>query len=77
MLRAGRMEDFVTEEEEPWYDQRDLEQGEVACVCRVSGLCMRVGVRSDGLTMPHPRSMYPGIKGSVQCGGCWRMMHSL
>nr|XP_057906040.1 cerebellar degeneration-related protein 2-like [Doryrhamphus excisus] len=26
MLRAGRMEDFVTEEEEPWYDQRDLEQ---------------------------------------------------
>lgn len=30
MLRAGRMEEFVTEEdeEEPWYDQRDLEQGE-------------------------------------------------
>ncbi|CAG5897609.1 unnamed protein product [Menidia menidia] len=27
MLRAGRMEEFVTEEEEPWYDQRDLEQG--------------------------------------------------
>ncbi|XP_069005847.1 LOW QUALITY PROTEIN: cerebellar degeneration-related protein 2-like [Embiotoca jacksoni] len=26
MLRAGRMEEFVTEEEEPWYDQRDLEQ---------------------------------------------------
>lgn len=22
------MEEFVTEEEEPWYDQRDLEQGE-------------------------------------------------
>lgn len=36
MLRAGRMEDFVTEEEEPWYDQRDLEQGEASCVCRVS-----------------------------------------
>ena len=30
MLRAGRMEEFVTEEEEPWYDQRDLEQGEAA-----------------------------------------------
>lgn len=28
MLRAGRMEEFVTEEDEPWYDQRDLEQGE-------------------------------------------------
>lgn len=31
MLGAGRMEEFVTEEEdeeEPWYDQRDLEQGE-------------------------------------------------
>lgn len=28
MLRAGGMEEFVTEEEEPWYDQRDLEQGE-------------------------------------------------
>lgn len=28
MLRAGRMDEFVTEEEEPWYDQRDLEQGE-------------------------------------------------
>lgn len=28
MLRAGRMEEFITEEEEPWYDQRDLEQGE-------------------------------------------------
>ncbi|KAM4635643.1 cerebellar degeneration-related protein 2-like [Polymixia lowei] len=26
MLRAGRMEEFVTEEDEPWYDQRDLEQ---------------------------------------------------
>uniref|UniRef100_H3D205 Cerebellar degeneration-related protein 2-like n=1 Tax=Tetraodon nigroviridis TaxID=99883 RepID=H3D205_TETNG len=26
MLRAGRMDEFVTEEEEPWYDQRDLEQ---------------------------------------------------
>ncbi|XP_049600129.1 cerebellar degeneration-related protein 2-like [Syngnathus scovelli] len=26
MLRAGRMEEFVTEEEEPWYDQHDLEQ---------------------------------------------------
>lgn len=30
MLRAGRMEEFVTEEEEPWYDQRDLEQGETS-----------------------------------------------
>lgn len=28
MLRAGRMDEFVTEEDEPWYDQRDLEQGE-------------------------------------------------
>ncbi|KAG9343739.1 hypothetical protein JZ751_013117 [Albula glossodonta] len=27
MLSPGRMEEFVTEEEEPWYDQRDLEQG--------------------------------------------------
>ncbi|KAI1884218.1 hypothetical protein AGOR_G00224190 [Albula goreensis] len=26
MLSPGRMEEFVTEEEEPWYDQRDLEQ---------------------------------------------------
>ncbi|XP_023646453.2 cerebellar degeneration-related protein 2-like [Paramormyrops kingsleyae] len=26
MLSAGRMEDFETEEEEPWYDQHDLEQ---------------------------------------------------
>ncbi|XP_051905117.1 cerebellar degeneration-related protein 2-like [Hippocampus zosterae] len=26
MLRAGKMEEFVTEEEEPWYDQHDLEQ---------------------------------------------------
>ncbi|XP_028990632.1 cerebellar degeneration-related protein 2-like [Betta splendens] len=26
MLNSGRMEDFVTEEEEPWYDQQDLEQ---------------------------------------------------
>ncbi|XP_068605604.1 cerebellar degeneration-related protein 2-like [Brachionichthys hirsutus] len=26
MLGAGRMEEFGTEEEEPWYDQRDLEQ---------------------------------------------------
>nr|XP_046159580.1 cerebellar degeneration-related protein 2-like [Oncorhynchus gorbuscha]XP_046159581.1 cerebellar degeneration-related protein 2-like [Oncorhynchus gorbuscha] len=26
MLRAVRMEEFVTEEDEPWYDQRDLEQ---------------------------------------------------
>lgn len=27
MLSSGRMEEFVTEEEEPWYDQQDLEQG--------------------------------------------------
>ncbi|XP_056143224.1 LOW QUALITY PROTEIN: cerebellar degeneration-related protein 2-like [Lampris incognitus] len=26
MLREGRMEEFVTEDDEPWYDQRDLEQ---------------------------------------------------
>ncbi|XP_053466079.1 cerebellar degeneration-related protein 2-like [Ictalurus furcatus] len=26
MLGASRMEEFVTEEDEPWYDQRDLEQ---------------------------------------------------
>ncbi|XP_051570347.1 cerebellar degeneration-related protein 2-like isoform X1 [Myxocyprinus asiaticus] len=26
MLRTGRMEEFVMEEDEPWYDQRDLEQ---------------------------------------------------
>uniref|UniRef100_A0A3B5KY13 Cerebellar degeneration-related protein 2-like n=1 Tax=Xiphophorus couchianus TaxID=32473 RepID=A0A3B5KY13_9TELE len=26
MLSLGRMEEFVTEEEEPWYDQQDLEQ---------------------------------------------------
>ncbi|XP_041818810.1 cerebellar degeneration-related protein 2-like [Chelmon rostratus] len=26
MLNSGRMEEFVTEEEEPWYDQQDLEQ---------------------------------------------------
>ncbi|KPP61323.1 hypothetical protein Z043_120592, partial [Scleropages formosus] len=26
MLSTGRMEEFVTEEEEPWYDQQDLEQ---------------------------------------------------
>lgn len=28
MLSSGTMEEFVTEEEEPWYDQQDLEQGE-------------------------------------------------
>lgn len=27
MLSSGKMEEFVTEEEEPWYDQQDLEQG--------------------------------------------------
>lgn len=27
MLNSGRMEEFITEEEEPWYDQQDLEQG--------------------------------------------------
>lgn len=27
MLSSARMEEFVTEEEEPWYDQQDLEQG--------------------------------------------------
>ncbi|MED6275257.1 Cerebellar deproteinration- protein 2-like [Characodon lateralis] len=26
MLSSGQMEEFVTEEEEPWYDQQDLEQ---------------------------------------------------
>jgi len=27
MLNSGAMEEFVIEEEEPWYDQHDLEQG--------------------------------------------------
>lgn len=27
MLSADRMEEFQSEEEEPWYDQQDLEQG--------------------------------------------------
>lgn len=30
MLNSGRMEEFVTEEEEPWYDQQDLEQGKAS-----------------------------------------------
>lgn len=30
MLSSGRMEEFVTEEEEPWYDQQDLEQGKTS-----------------------------------------------
>ena len=29
MLSSARMEEFVTEEEEPWYDQQDLEQGKI------------------------------------------------
>ena len=52
MLRAGRMEEFVTEEEEPWYDQRDLEQGEA------SFLRSEVGW---GVTFPHPRSPVPRV----------------
>lgn len=39
MLRPGRMEEFVTEEEEPWYDQRDLEQGEASAL--LGQVCMR------------------------------------
>lgn len=27
MLSSGTMDEFITEEEEPWYDQQDLEQG--------------------------------------------------
>lgn len=82
MLRAGRMEEFVTEEEEPWYDQRDLEQGEASCLCRVSGLCLCVcvGGGSEGVTMPHPQSLYPGIKGFLQGEAGWkeeRRMHPL
>lgn len=43
MLRAGRMEEFVAEEaEEPWFDQRDLEQGEESSLC-VWGGVVRVG----------------------------------
>lgn len=53
MLRAGRMEEFVTEEEEPWYDQRNLEQGEPP-----PGVSLYVCVA------PHPQSRYPRIKGS-------------
>lgn len=46
MLRAGRMEEFVTEDEEPWYDQRDLEQGEVLCRVRVC-VCERGVIIAD------------------------------
>lgn len=53
MLRAGGMEEFVTEEEEPWYDQRDLEQGETSFL--FSSVCVR---RGGGVTMPHPQSVF-------------------
>ena len=47
MLRAGRMDEFITEEEEPWYDQRDLEQGACVrvCVCVCSGVDVNSGGR--------------------------------
>lgn len=70
MLRPGRMEEFVTEEEEPWYDQRDLEQGEASWVRSVRG-------GSCDVTMPHPQSLHCGIKGFMlegvdgkKRGGC-------
>lgn len=53
------MEEFVTEEEEPWYDQRDLEQGEgsVRCVVgSVSGEGWLVGWGvTEGVTIPLPQ----------------------
>lgn len=30
MLSSETMDEFVTEEEEPWYDQQDLEQGKTS-----------------------------------------------
>lgn len=60
MLRAGRMEEFVTEEEEPWYDQRDLEQGEgsVRCVVvSVSGEGWLVGWGGYGCCNNTPTSV--------------------
>lgn len=33
------MEEFETEEEEPWYDQQDLEQGRVARAMQCVELC--------------------------------------
>lgn len=52
------MEEFVTEEEEPWYDQRDLEQGEGSVRCVVGSVCgegwlVGWGV-TEGVTIPLP-----------------------
>lgn len=62
MLRAGRMEEFVTEEEEPWYDQRDLEQGEASFL--LSQVCEG---GSHHVTMD-PQSWDSGINGFIQEG---------
>lgn len=43
------MEEFVTEEEEPWYDQRDLEQGEASFLFLMIIRCNK--------TMLHPLSV--------------------
>lgn len=57
MLRAGRMEEFVTEEEEPWYDQRNLEQGEPLYV----------------FVAPHPQSRYPPDERLLKGGAVWEI----
>lgn len=37
MLSADRMEEFQSEEEEPWYDQQDLEQGKAGDTASCQG----------------------------------------
>jgi hypothetical protein len=46
------MEDFSAEEEEPWYDQQDLEQGKR--VGEGSGVCPATPVRYSIVGRDHP-----------------------
>ncbi|OWK15218.1 CDR2L [Cervus elaphus hippelaphus] len=66
------MEDFTAEEEEPWYDQQDLEQGERRG--RESGVRPATPVRFSIVGRSHPGEdrAAPGVLDSE--GRCvWRM----
>ncbi|MEQ2191341.1 hypothetical protein XENOCAPTIV_026898 [Xenoophorus captivus] len=73
MLRAGRMEEFVTEEEEPWYDQRDLEQGEDSCVREERNRVMKEDL--EMVMMVSDESFIPEICKGVPANAHHRDLH--
>lgn len=73
MLSSGKMEEFVTEEEEPWYDQQDLEQGKT----RQAPSSLLAASPASAAGAGRSASLPPQNKGSLSCKDTTEMSFSI